>query len=368
MLEGIGSISDWFKATIVSGMSISTFTSVAKVIPIGDWLKHRRLSWANDNPVLKALRKQNLKKLQNILAVTSEDTLHQFYINGDIIGVTPIEYATYNLNDSKYISILLKAIRPENRVKLLNEVNELGKKYVFTLTATTAAKVKVIMELIPRKERYSFVNQVLPGEGTVLNRLASLAGSKQQFEAFMEHFTPEECFEILTKTDHKGATVMMNLVQTNANVSLSFNYLLNRIPKKRRAEFLDFHKQGEKMMLLADVLDKTHIKEVLEKNGVRDIHVDKDGQEADHCIIAINEQWEAEEGFKEQHGEYPSTLLDLEHIYCDAKEIKHAYRAKMLRYHPDKNRDPNAELLATKIVSAHEFYEKPETRPQYLKR
>lgn len=368
MLQGMSVVGDWFKSKVVSNMSINTFTALAKRIPIGGWLKHRELSWAKDNPVLKALRKKNKKKLAAILAVASEETLHQFYVTGDIIGVTPIEYATYTLKETQYINMLLEAIKPENRVKLLNEVNESGKKYVFTLASTTAAKVKVVMGLIPENERYAFVNQEQVGEGTVLNTLASSAGTKPHFQAFLENLTPEQCFEILTKTDHKGATVMMNLVQTNANVNLAFAYLLNSIPKNRRTEFLDFHKQGEKMMMLADILGKSRIKEILIENNISEIQVDKDGQDENHCLIVFNEQWEAEEGFKEKHGDYPMTLLEIEHVYSDATEIKQSYRSKMLRFHPDKNKEPNAEEISRKIISAHEFFDKPETRLQYLKR
>jgi hypothetical protein len=368
MLNGMASIRDWFKATVVSSMSINAFTSVAKVIPIGSWLKHRELSWAKDNPVLKALRKKDEKKLESLLAVASEETLHQFYVTGDIIGVTPIEYATYALKETKYIKMLLEAIKPENRVNVLNEVIESEKKYVFSLASTTAAKVKVILELIPKDERYDFVNQEQAGEGTVINTLATFAGTKSYFQAFLEHFTPEQCFEILTKTDHKGATVMMNLVQTNANINSAFVYLLGCIPKERLTEFLDFHKQGEKMMMIADILGKSRIKEMLIEIDIPEILVDKDGHDEDHCLIVFNEQWEAEEGFKEKHGDYPTTFLDLEHVYSNSTEIKHAYRSKMLRFHPDKNKDPNAEELSKKIISAHEFFDKPETRPQYLKR
>jgi len=367
MLNGMTSIGDWLKGAVVSSMSINTFTTVAKVIPIRGWLKHKKLSWAKDNPILKALRKNDEKKLASILAIATEETLHQFYVTADIAGITPIEYATYNLKDAKYITALLKAIKPENRVKLLNKVIDSGKQYIFSLASTTAAKAKVVMELIPENEKYDFVNQEHPGEGTVLNKLGCKAGTELYFQAFMENFTPEQRFDILTKTDHKGATVMMNLVQTNANVNLPFAYLLNSIPENRRAEFLDFHKQGQKMMLLADILGKARIKKMLEENGIGDIVADKDGQDDDRCIIAINKRWEAEEGFKAEHGDYPMAVLNLEHIYSEETEIKHAYRRMMLKYHPDKNKEQNAEELSKKIISAHDFFGKPETRSQYLK-
>lgn len=365
-------IGNRFKSLVVNNLSIDSFVFWAKIFPIGGWLVHERADRINRSSVLKALSDKNKKRLKNILSVASEEAIHQYMLAGDLLGITPINYATTHLSkdeQEKYLTILLKAIKPANRSKLLDDIRVLGEKYIFNLTHSSVNVIKTVMNLIPKNERFGFMNQADSKGETPLMWHASSGSEKPFFEAYLMHCTPEQKYELLIKVDPKGLTPMMRLVQCNTDdIDEAFIYLLKSIPKERRTDFLNHHKQGEKMMLLADITGKKRIKEILEKNDIPDIEVEAEGMDMEQRIECLNEQWEAEEGFKEKHGDYPMSLLEVQHVYRIDTDAKTNYRTKMKKFHPDKSKENNAKDISQKINSAYEFYDKPETRIQYIKR
>jgi hypothetical protein len=363
--NGVKMIGDWIKSKIVNSVSIDTFLTMSRYVPIGGWLEHEKTDWHGDNSIHEALRERNKDKLKAILSTASERAIEKYLLAENLVGIDPIQYATFHCNnDVSFLKILLDAVKPERRLWLLETIKYFERLFVYGLSSSTPRMISTVMNALPKNARFDFFNKVDEYGETPVMFQASFGMNKGTAKAFLEHCPKQNLFEYLTKLNKKGQTTLMMLVEADTNVDETFSYILSLIPKDKRKEFLDFYKQGEKLMLLAHATGKEKIKRILRRNGIdypKDSEVD-----TENMLQDLTEEWEAKEKFKQKYGEFPLAVLGIENDKCEPHEIKRAYYINMLKYHPDRNKEESAKEMAQKMISAYEFYDKPETRKKYL--
>ncbi|MBN9286340.1 MAG: J domain-containing protein [Gammaproteobacteria bacterium] len=370
-LKGITMIGNGFKSLVVNSMSIDIFIRIAEYLPIGGWLEHEKLDIGGENSVHAALMQENKEKLRVILrtASASEKAIHKYLLTENLINSSPLEEALgISRNNPGFLKIMLAAVKPEKRLGLLESARWLGKPFIFGLMRQGAKVISYVMNALPEHDRFKFMGPLDAhgnNPGMVLLRSAP---SYSDVKAFFQHYPQEHIFTYLTKRNDRGQTALMNLLAVSSEIDVddSFEYVFNLVPKKRRKEFLDFHGQGEKLMLNAYANDRKGVKALLRKNGIKIPKMTK--KEAQKSCKDLIEEWKATEKFKEKFGAYPLIVLGLEEKNYTEGEIKRAYHVKMLKYHPDRNKKENASKKAQKIASAYEFYSKPDVRKNYLGR
>ena len=67
---------------------------------------------------------------------------------------------------------------------------------------------------------------------------------------------------------------------------------------------------------------------------------------------AFNDRMGYKEAVEYLHDENPYSILGLR-IGCSLSDIKKAFRKLIMKYHPDVNKELNADLMSKKIIAAY---------------
>ncbi len=357
----------WLKTLIVNSISIDSFVWLAKYLPIGGWLEYEELDWMRETSVYQSIRDRNKERLKRILNVASDEAVHRYLVSRNVIGISPIEFElciSKAEGKDNYLKVLLKAVKPENRYRLLQAYRLEPRNFFIGLMLTTAKLIDTVLSLLPEGERFLAIDTKDEYGLTPLMFLVSRGTNCNMLKAVLRHCPEDQLFNHLTRVNERGETALVILSNARTKVDAAFRYILNSIPRYKRAEFLATHNQGEKIMLLAHATGKTSIKRILSSYGYRVPKLTP--AEAEKRYEMKAEENVAKENFKKDHGAYPLTLLGIENENCEAGDIKRAYHRKMLLWHPDRCRDPRAPEMSRQIISAYEFYDKPETRKTSL--
>ncbi len=366
-------VGNQIKSIIVNSVSIDTFLTVSEFLPIGSLLEHEKPDFDGANSVLDAMRARDENKVKRILKVASEKAIDKYLREKNVIEIGILDYATFYCDkDVRFLNILLDAIKPEKRLAVFQSTYNLGNRYVFNLALNGSVEViNIVITSLPLQDRFTFINE-LDNDGNTPTMRRGGSAKVSELKAFLDHCPHEHVFEYLTKKNSKGKTALMELFNVTSPIDAQFNYLFNLIPDDRKKEFLASHQQGEKVMLLAQASKRKRIISILKRYGIAEpaqSNVDEENGEenSNELYLKLIQEWEAKENFKQKFGGYPYAVLGLEQDTSDPVAIKKAYYVGMLKYHPDRNQSVDATVKSQQVISAYEFYTKPETRKNYLK-
>ncbi len=384
-----------FKTFIVNTVPIRAFVLIARVLPIGDWLKYEEQdSLVGHTSFSYAVRDKDFVLLDRILKVCSQEALYRYLFMKNYIEISPLQYAIFHYKtDTTATKKILKAILPKKRIWVLNNLTCYNSRLiVFSLARgeDVALHCKKVMELLPEKDKIHFMNQV-DSQGNSPILLQAMNGQSWEYiKGFLEHYPKQHLFDYLNIKNEKKETFLTEVVQHPDN-----NYIekiIEMIPEEQRAAYLAKHSQGMKALLYAKASHNyfyayCHIA-TLEKYGIKvpekyahlsskeleeqlpKIFEELDAQqEIDNVVQSVklypNEQT-VRENFKLKHGVYPLEVLQVDNENVSFNEIKTAYKKLVLFSHPDKNKDSEESTIKTTLINeAYGVYAKSDVRKSY---
>lgn len=351
------------KIITVNTLSTQNFVRLARVLPIGDWLLYEETPCKilKSAALFEMIQQKDYATIDDIIKVTSEETFYQLLLAKDFFGLTPIEYATILKENPLVVEKLLRAVKPHKRLILLKSLKFEEKPYIFSMLSNDNAEkiTEVVMELLPQNDHLEFMNQRNNKGDTPINYLSYLFKPKVVFETFLKYYPKEHLLNYLKTINDKGRTVLTRLICDPDSEALE--YVMSLIPESERTDFLGFHHQGEKALIIAHVHKKlTNNKKYLTSYGV--ILPERFNNVTKRDIAAICEEWESNEQYKKVHGFYPFEILQVEDTKPDEDKVKKQYKRLLLQNHPDRNPSENAHQITQELTAAYEFYTKPETR------
>ncbi len=116
-----------FKSFVVNYMPITIFLAIARILPIGDWLKYEKQDKKfGDTSFSKAIKDKNILLLDRILKICSKEALDNYLKLKDHKGVRPLKYAfAHSENDLTMVTKILSAIKPKtNRLWFLRNLTD----------------------------------------------------------------------------------------------------------------------------------------------------------------------------------------------------------------------------------------------------
>ncbi len=357
------------KTFVANSFSIDTILAVSKYLPVGSLLDYEQPDIVGANSIHEAMRDRDEKKVRSILNLASEKALDKYLSEKTVIGTSILDFATIHCDtDYRFLKILLERIKPEKRLAVFQADHYLVDTYLFNMVNQGEKVINIVMASLPLQDRFTFINQVDEQGNTPFMRLASRGRSVSTLKSILNHCPKQHLFDYLTRSNNEGKTALMLLFNVTFNVDAPFNFILNAIPANRRKEFLEFNKQAEKVMLVAHI-DKRHtIIKTLKRCGIAEpAQIFEEDDDLEDRFLKLTQEWEAKENFKKKYGEYPHAVLGLAQETNDPTEVKKAYYLGMLKYHPDRNKDMDATEKSQIVISAYEFFTKPETHKNYLK-
>lgn len=388
-------VSVQFKKLFVNYVPIRAFVWIARVLPIGDWLKYEEQDESfGTTSFSNAIEDRDFVLLDRILKVCSQEALYRYLFMKDCVGISPLQYAIFHCKkDTTASEKILRAIHPEKRVWILNNLTCYNSRLiVFSLARgeDVVLHCKKVLELLPEKDKIHFMNQVDNGGDSPIILQAMRGQNWEDIKAFLDHYPKEHLFDYLNIKNEKKDTFLTEAVQHPSN-----NYvdkIIELVPEQKRAAYLAKHSQGMKAFLYAKSSHKywyayCHIA-TLEKYGIKmpekyahlspeelkeqlpKIFEELDSQEEIDNItqsvkLSPNEQT-VRENFKLKHGVYPLGVLQVENEEAGLSEIKTAYKKLILFSHPDKNNDSELSTDKSKLINeAYGVYAKSEVRKSY---
>ena len=383
-----------FKTFFVNHVPIRAFVWIARVLPIGDWLKYEEQDNFGTTSFSNAIEDRDFLLLDRILKVCSQEALYHYLFMKDCVGIGPLQYAFFHYKkDTTASEKILRAIHPEKRVWFLNKLTCLSdsRLVIFGLVRgkEEAFHCEKVLELLPEKDKIHFMNQV-DNEGDSPLILKAYDGENwETIKAFLDHYPKEHLVDYLNIKNERKDTFLTEAVQHSSN-----NYtekIIELVPEQQRAAYLAKHSQGLKALLYAKSLRNFyahyHIA-ALEKYGIKvpEEYANLSGEALKEKLPRIFEELDAQEeidnitqsvnlcpneqtvreNFKLKHGVYPLEVLQIEKEDISLNEIKTAYKKLVLFSHPDKNKDSEESTEKTTLINeAYGVYTKPETRKSY---
>lgn len=149
-----------FKTFIVNTVPIRAFVLIARVLPIGDWLKYEDDPNSNSNSLAWATLSKKFDLVKGILQVSSEEALHHFLLKCPYDG--PLHNAAFHQdNDTTALKMILEAIKPEKRLWILTQLTSNENPIVCSIVRGTFSnnQCEVVMNSLPQKDKIHFMNQ-----------------------------------------------------------------------------------------------------------------------------------------------------------------------------------------------------------------
>jgi hypothetical protein len=349
-------------STAVNTLSTRNFLRLASVFPIGDWLLYEEPYYISHNTaLLEAVEKEDHATIDKIIKVTSKDTFYQLLLVKDFLGLTALDLATLR-SQINVVEKLLRVVEPERLLTLLKSLVYNKLSYVFHLPSKGNAEefIELVMELLPKKDHVEFMEQKNERGETPILMLARMHKPKAAFAAFLQYYPKERLVNYLKIINNEGMTAFIYLISVNNPEALE--YVMSLIAESERSEYLHFHNQGEKGMLVVHAYQKKigRNKEYLTAYGI--VLPERFSGVTKANISKIYDEWEHNEQFRKRYNSYPFEILKVEDTQPDEKIVKKNYQRLMRENHPDKNPSENAHQITQDITCAYEFYTKPETR------
>ncbi len=353
----------WFKSTVVNILPTKAFLTAARVLPIGGWLEFEEQDMFCESSLLYAIYRKDWGTVDDILKVASKPALYKFLLAEDIVGLGPLQFATFKCEeDITLLNKLIAAIEPNERLNIFKKIKHLDNPFVYHLSLKSKSHIDVVMNCLPEKDRFEFLSQIDELGNTPVMSQACFGENKDMVKAFLRHCPNDKLLDHLNTVNKAGETVLTKFAASEANDS--FEYILKSIPKNKREQFFAHQSQGKKAALISLANKDENKIATLEKYGLK-IH-DEWRKVTKEQLEALEQEWKAKEKFKQLFGSYPLQWLGIEGDECEHSKIKKAYHSKMLLFHPDRNpNNQHAADMSQKIISAYEFYDKPESRIKY---
>lgn len=389
-------VSVQFKTFFVNYVPIKAFVWIARVLPIGDWLKYEEQDETfGTTSFSDAIERRDFVLLDRILKVCSQEALYRYLFMKDCVGIGPLQYAFFHYEkDTTASEKILRAIHPEKRLWVLNHLkcDDEGGRVVFWLALgkNEMFHCAKVLELLPEKDKIHFMNQVDELGYSAIIKQAFNGESWTCIKAFLDHYPKEHLLEYLNLKNERGCTFLMAAVQHAYN-----NYtdkIIELLPIEQKTTYLARHNQGIKALLYAKAsppgfYNHCHIS-TLESYGVKipekyanlsrcDLkkqlpkifeYIDAQGEEhsIDFPVRYLPNEQVVRENFKLKHGVYPLDVLQIKNNEADLKEVKVAYKKLILFMHPDKNKDSEQSIDKSKLINeAYGVYTKANVRKNY---
>lgn len=388
-------VSVQFKTYFVNYVPIRVFVWIARVLPIGDWLKYEEQDNFGMTSFSSAIEDKDFILLDRILKVCSQEALYRYLFMKDCVGIGPLQYAFFHYEKDTIASEkILRAIHPDKRLWILNHLTcgDNSQLVIFWLInrEKNAPHCAKVLEMLPGKDKIHFMNQVDNYGYSPIIIQAMCGNGWDRIKEFLDHYPKEHLLNYLNIKNDRGDTFLMMAVRHAWN-----NYtdkIIELVTENQREAYLAKHNQGLKALLYAKSSSpcfyvNCHIN-TLEKYGIKvpneyahlsqwelkkqlPIIFEKlDAQQEISNIqqsvkLSPNEQI-VRENFKLKHGVYPLDVLQVKNEEAGLSEIKAAYKKLVLFSHPDKNKDSEESTARTTLINeAYGVYAKSNVRKSY---
>lgn len=381
-----------FKTFVVNEMPITAFVLIARVLPIGDWLKYEEQDEFGHTSFSKAIWSKNFILVDRILKVISDEALHRYLFMENRLGNGPLQYSClFYEEDTTATRKIVNAIKPEKRLWVFNRLIYNKELLIFRLVRgkNEAAHFKIVMDSLPEKDKFSFINQAdSEGYSPILYQ-AMARENWERVKSVLDYYPKARIVDYLNIMNDKKETFF-----TEAASQPSDSYIakiIELLPENQRDAYLSMHHQGLKALLYAKAHYKYcgHQVPILESFGIKipEEYQVLSSDELREKLPEIFKKLEAtaslnvstqpvgefpnelivREKFKVKHGVCPLSVLKLDNKEeSTLEDVKSAYRKMMLFCHPDKNNGSvESTLKSHLIIEAYEVYVKPETRKKY---
>jgi hypothetical protein len=194
-----------FKTFVVNNTSTKIFVLIARVVPIGDWLKYEEQDEFGNTSFSSAIEDKNFVLLDRILKVISQEALYRYLFMQDCVGIGPLQLSiSFSEGDTTATRKIVKAIKSEKRLWVYNHLTFNNELFLFSLVRGKhkAAHCELIMQSLPVNDKVHFMNQVTScGSSPIL--LQAMGGeSWEQIKTFLDHY-PKENVDRLFKPNKR---------------------------------------------------------------------------------------------------------------------------------------------------------------------
>ena len=382
-----------FKTWVVNALPTKLFIPIAQVFPVGDWLKYEEKDDFGNTALLTAIEKKDFKLMDKILSVCSQEALYRYLFTNDCIGLGPLQTCMIvdkKGNDPSVFKKILYTIIPEKRLWVLNKLNYLNDLIVFGL-AREPLYCEVVMQSLPAKDRFCFMNQVNGYGRTPIMRQVAGNEKWENIKRFLDYFPKVHLIDYLNIKDNTDETFLISAVLHPCNDYIA--EIIQLVPKEERARYLSKHNQGLKTLLHLKANRDSYnqapiLKKYLRESGLAwpaewDVLSQEElkAQSKEICQKLDNSshsdqfigpvkfapnEWAIRENFKIKHGQYPLDVLEVNTEDANLAQVKSAYKKIMLFSHPDKNNNSQSSTVKTQLLNeAYGVYFKADIREKY---
>jgi hypothetical protein len=382
-----------FKTFVVNYTSTKAFVLIARVLPIGDWLKYEEQDEFGNSSFSKAIEDKDFVLLDRILTVISEEALYRYLFMKDCVGIGPLQYSFFHCGEETTATQkIVNAIKPEKRLWVFNKLITNKELVIFSLVRgkDEAFHCEIVMQSLPEKDKAHFMNQVNANGSSPILLQAMGGESWEQIKTFLDHYPKERLMDYLNIINERKETFFTEAASNSPDTYIG--KIIELVPEQERAAYLSKHHQGLKALLYAKANYDycAHQIPVLENFGIKipEQYETLTPDELKEKLPHIFEEVEAtevlsrevqsvrdlpnehtvRENFKLKHGVFPLAVLNVDEAESNVSNIKSAYRKLMLFCHPDKNNSTEESTSKTILINeAYGVYVKPEIRKSYYK-